>query len=70
MYWDLPRSGCCAVGLIEQARFFVGGIQEPLDAKKKAGFAVIQQQFYAAPTLVAHPERAADAGSSRQCSTA
>lgn len=28
---------------IDQARFFVGGIQDPLDAKKKAGSRSIQQ---------------------------
>ena len=49
---------------IDQARFFVGGIQEPLDAKKKAGSRSIQQ-LDAALNLLAHPELAADAGPSR-----
>lgn len=49
---------------IERARFFVGGIQEPLDAKKKAGSRSIQQ-LDAALDLLAHPELAADSGPSR-----
>ena len=49
---------------IELARFFVGGIQEPLDARKKAGSRSIQQ-LDAALNLLAHPELATDAGPSR-----
>lgn len=49
---------------IDQARFFVGGIQDPLDAKKKAGSRSIQQ-LDAALNLLADPELAADAGPSR-----
>lgn len=49
---------------IDRARFFVGGIQEPLDAKKKAGSRTIQQ-LDAALSLLAHPELATDAGQSR-----
>jgi hypothetical protein len=49
---------------IDQARFFVGGIQDPLDAKKKAGSCSIQQ-LDAALNLLADPELAADAGPSR-----
>lgn len=49
---------------IDQARFFVGGIQEPLDARKKAGSRSIQQ-LDAALNLLAHPELATDAGPSR-----
>lgn len=49
---------------IDQARFFVGGIQEPLDAKKKAGSRSIQQ-LDALLNLLAHPELATDAGPSR-----
>ena len=49
---------------IDQARFFVGGIQDPLDAKEKAGSRSIQQ-LDAALNLLADPELAADAGPSR-----
>ena len=49
---------------IDQARFFVGGIQDPLDAKKKAGSRSIQQ-LDVALNLLADPELAADAGPSR-----
>lgn len=49
---------------IDRARFFVGGIQEPLDAKKKAGSRSIQQ-LDAALNVLAHPELATDAGPSR-----
>jgi hypothetical protein len=49
---------------IDQARLFVGGIQDPLDAKKKAGSRSIQQ-LDAALNLLADPELAADAGPSR-----
>jgi hypothetical protein len=49
---------------IDQARFFVGGIQDPLDAKNKAGSCSIQQ-LDAALNLLADPELAADAGTSR-----
>jgi hypothetical protein len=49
---------------IDQARFFVGGIQDPLDAKKKAGSRSIHQ-LDAALNLLADPELAADAGPSR-----
>ena len=49
---------------IDQARFFVGGIQDPLDAKEKAGSRSIQQ-LDAALNLLADPELAADAGTSR-----
>lgn len=49
---------------IDQARFFVGGIQEPLDARKKAGSRSIQQ-LGAVLNLLAHPELATDAGPSR-----
>lgn len=54
------RSASCADG----ARFFVGGIQDPLDAKKKAGSRSIQQ-LDAALNHLADPELAADAGPSR-----
>jgi len=49
---------------VDQARFFVGGIQEPLDARRKAGSRSIQQ-LDAVLNLLAHPELAADAGPSR-----
>jgi hypothetical protein len=49
---------------IDQPRFFVGGIQDPLEAKKKAGSRPIQQ-LDAALNLLADPELAADAGPSR-----
>ena len=49
---------------IDQARFFVGGIQDPFDAKKKAGSRSIQQ-LDVALNLLADPELAADAGPSR-----
>ena len=49
---------------IDQARFFVGGIQDPLDAKKKAGSCSILQ-LDVALNLLADPELAADAGPSR-----
>lgn len=49
---------------LDQARFFVGGIQDPLDAKKRAGSRTIEQ-LDALLTLLAHPERATDAGPSR-----
>jgi hypothetical protein len=39
---------------IDQARFFVGGIQDPLDAKKKAGSCSIQQ-LDAAPEPLGGP---------------
>jgi hypothetical protein len=48
----------------DQARFFVSGIQHPLDAKKKAGSRSIQQ-LDAALNHLADPELAADAGPSR-----
>ena len=48
---------------IDQARFFVGGIQDPLDAKKAGSRSI--QQLDAALNLLADPELAADAGPSR-----
>lgn len=49
---------------IDLARYFVGGIQDQLDAKKRAGSRTIEQ-LNALLTLLAHPERAAQAGPSR-----
>ncbi|MFJ2257849.1 hypothetical protein ACIOKD_05785 [Streptomyces sp. NPDC087844] len=49
---------------IDQARFFVGGIQGQLDAKKQAGSRTIDQ-LDAFLTLLAHPERATETGPSR-----
>jgi hypothetical protein len=49
---------------IDEARFFVGDIQEPLNPKKKAG-ARTAQQFEALLSLLAHPELAAPSGPSR-----
>jgi len=49
---------------IDEARFFVGDIQEPLNPKKKAG-ARTAQQFEALLRLLAHPELAAPSGPSR-----
>ena len=48
---------------IDQARFFVGGIQDPLDAKKAGSRSI--QQLDAALNLLADPELAAHAGPSR-----
>lgn len=49
---------------IEVARFFVGGIHEPLNSKKRAGRRAIEQ-LDALLNLLAHPEHAADIGPSR-----
>lgn len=49
---------------IDQARFFVGGIHEQLDTKKRAGSRAIAQ-LDALLALLAHPEHAADTGPSR-----
>lgn len=49
---------------MDSARFFVGGIHEPLDAKKRAGARTIEQ-LNAMLDLLAHPERAAETGPSR-----
>ncbi len=49
---------------IDQARFFVGGIHEPLDPKKRAGQRAIGQ-LDALLVLLTHPERAVSAGPSR-----
>lgn len=49
---------------IDQARFFVGGIQDQLDAEKRAGSRTIDQ-LDALLTLLAHPERVTEAGPSR-----
>lgn len=49
---------------IDAARFFVGGIQEPLNPKKRAGLRAFEQ-LNALLDLLAHPERAAETGPSR-----
>ena len=49
---------------LERVRFFVGGIQDPLDGEKKAGSRSIQQ-LGRLLTLLAHPEQAAGTGPSR-----
>ncbi|KSU56539.1 hypothetical protein GR168_00220 [Gordonia sp. JH63] len=49
---------------VDQASFFVGGIQGKLDANKKAGSRSIAQ-LDAALKLLGHPELAAEAGPSR-----
>lgn len=49
---------------IDQARFFVGGIHEPLNEKKKAGKRAIDQLKRLVDVL-AHPERAIGTGASR-----
>lgn len=49
---------------IDAARFFVGGIQDPLSSKKRAGLRAIEQ-LDALLDMLAHPERAADTGPSR-----
>src|SRR4029453_1718003 len=59
-----PAAECVLRRRIDQARFFVGGIQDPLDAKKKAGSRLIHQ-FDGALNLLADPQTARDAGPSR-----
>lgn len=49
---------------IDQARFFVGGIHEPLDNKKRAGRRAIEQ-LDALLDVLAHPEHAVETGPSR-----
>ncbi|MGO8882433.1 MAG: hypothetical protein ACLQDY_02545 [Streptosporangiaceae bacterium] len=49
---------------IDEARFFVGDIQEPLNTKKKTGARTVQQ-FEALLSLLAHPGLAAPSGPSR-----
>ena len=49
---------------IDAARFFVGGIHEPLNSKKRTGARVIEQ-LDALLDLLAHPERVAETGPSR-----
>jgi hypothetical protein len=49
---------------IDEARFFVGGIQEPLNPRKKTDARAIQQ-FEALLSLLAHPESATQSGPSR-----
>ncbi|MGB4809841.1 MAG: hypothetical protein WBP39_10145 [Candidatus Phosphoribacter baldrii] len=49
---------------IDAARFFVGGIHEPLNSKKRPGARAIEQ-LDALLDLLAHPERAAETGPSR-----
>ncbi|MFG3424883.1 hypothetical protein [Streptomyces californicus] len=49
---------------IDLARYFVGGIQGQLNAKKRAGSRTIEQ-LNELLTLLAHPERATQAGPSR-----
>jgi hypothetical protein len=49
---------------IDRARFFVGGIQEPLDQTRKVGSRTIDQ-FASLLELLANPERLAGAGESR-----
>ena len=49
---------------IDEARFFVGGIQEPLDPRKKTDARAIRQ-FEALLSLLAHPESAAPSEPSR-----
>lgn len=49
---------------IDVARFFVGGIHEPLNPKKRTGSRAIEQ-LEALLDVLAHPEHAADTGPSR-----
>lgn len=49
---------------IDQARYFVGGIHEPLNPRKRTGQRAIEQ-LDALLDLLAHPERAIEAGPSR-----
>jgi hypothetical protein len=49
---------------VDEARFFVGGIHEPLDPKKKTGARAIRQ-FEALLSLLTHPESAAPSEPSR-----
>ncbi|MFF0372064.1 hypothetical protein [Micromonospora sp. NPDC005087] len=49
---------------VDCARFFVGGIHEPLNAKKKMGGRSIQE-FQRMLDVFAHPEHAVEAGPSR-----
>ena len=49
---------------IDEARFFVGDIQEPLNPKKRTGARTVEQ-FQALLSLLAHPELAAPSGPSR-----
>jgi hypothetical protein len=49
---------------IDEARFFVGDIHEPLNPRKKTGARAIQQ-FDALLSLLSHPELAASSGPSR-----
>ena len=49
---------------IDVARFFVGGIHEPLNPKKRTGSRAIEQ-LDALLDVLAHPEHAADTGPSR-----
>lgn len=49
---------------LDRARFFVGGIHEPLNARKKTGARAIQQ-LEALLEVLAHPELAAQTGPSR-----
>ncbi|EYR65214.1 hypothetical protein N866_00025 [Actinotalea ferrariae CF5-4] len=49
---------------IDGARFFVGGIHEPLNSRKRAGMRAIEQ-LDALLEVLAHPERAVDTGPSR-----
>lgn len=49
---------------LDRTRFFVGGIHEPLNSKKRAGLRAIEQ-LNALLDVLAHPEHAADTGPSR-----